>query len=110
MPFLGHFSNENLVFSSEKGYLDLNLLMFGPAPRKIIVGLGQKSSETPRVKRRSALHGRIWVLLEPSWKQIGPTCGQPGACLSQLWINLVEIGAILGQFGATLGTENMKIH
>ena len=71
---------------------------------------GQKSNENPRVKRRSALHGRIWAPLEPSWNQLEPTCGQLGVCLTQLSINLVEIDAILGQIDAILGTENIENH
>ena len=41
-----------------------------PATCRLPAGLslwvaGQKSNENPRVKRRSALHGRIWAPLEP---------------------------------------------
>ena len=87
-------------------------------PRKcatcwLLVGLslwvaGQKSNENPQAKRRSALHGRIWVPFEPSWNQLEPTCGQLGVCLTQLSINLVEIDTILGQIDAILGTENIE--
>ena len=85
------------------------------ATRGLPVGLplwvaGQKSNENPRVKRRSALHGRICAPLEPSWNQLEPTCGQLGVCLTQLSINLVEIDASLGQIDAILGTEYITNH
>ena len=86
-----------------------------PATCWLPVGLslwvaGQKSNENPRVKRRSALHGRIWAPLEPSWNQLERTCDQIEVYLSQLGANLVDFGAMLGQLDATLGTENTKQH
>ena len=49
--------------------------------RIVVVGRASKFNENARVKRRSALHGRIWVPREPSWKQLEPTCGQLGVDL-----------------------------
>ena len=69
---------------------------------------GQKTNKNPGVNRRSALHGRIWVPLEPSWNQLEPTCGQLWVCLRQLGINLVEPDAILGQIDVTMHTENIN--
>ena len=74
------------------------------------MGRASTFNENPRVKRRSALHSRIWVPFEPSWKQLEPTCVQLGVYLSQLGANLVELGAMLGQLDAILDTENMTNH
>ena len=60
------------------------------------------------MKRRSALHGRIWVPFEPSWNRLEPTFGLLEVCLSQLGINLVELDAILDQIHATFGTGSIK--
>ena len=84
--FLGTSAHESVVTA---GYL--------PATRRIpVVGRASKFNENPRVKRRSGLHGRILVPLEPSWNQLEPNCGQLGVYLSQLGANLVDFGAILG--------------
>ena len=74
------------------------------------MGRDSKINENPRVKRRSALHGRILVPLEPSWNQLEPTCDQLGVYLSQLGANFVDFGAMLGQLGAILDTENINNH
>ena len=67
-----------------------------PAPCRLLVGYSLipvvcrdlKSSENPTVKRGSAVHGRIWAPLGPSWNQFEPTCGQLAAYLSQHVVNL----------------------
>ena len=85
------------------------------APRQLLAGLslwvaGQTTNGNPRVKRRSALHGRIWAPLELSWNQLETTCGQLGVCLAQLSVNLVEINTNWRQIDAMLGTENIENH
>ena len=79
------------------------LVGYPPATRRIAaVGRASQFNENPRVKRRSALHGRILVPLEPSWNQLEPTCSELGVYLSQLGAKLVELGAMLGQLDAIL--------
>ena len=82
--FLGTSAHESVPLV---GYLLATCWLLAGLPLWVA---GQKSNENPRVKRRSALHGRIWAPLEPSWNQLEPTCGQLGVCLTQLSINLVE--------------------
>ena len=66
--FLGTSAHESVALV---GYL--------PATRWIVdAGRASKFNENPRMKRRSALHSRIWVPLEPSWKQLGANLGQLG--------------------------------
>ena len=76
----------------------------------LVVCRDLKSSENPAVKRGSAVHGRIWAPLGPSWNQFEPTCGQLAAYLSQHVANLDKLGRTWSHNATNLGTENIKNH
>ena len=76
----------------------------------LVVCRDLKSSENPAVKRGSAVHGRIWAPLGPSWNQFEPTCGQLAAYLSQHVANLVKLGRTWSHNATNLGPENIKNH
>ena len=70
---------KDYAFLRASAHESVPLAGYSPATRRIpVVGRDSTFNENPRVKRRSALHCRIWVPLEPSWKQLGANLGELG--------------------------------